>query len=53
MEAERVEARVWFCDGCGSWTDRALTREQLLAEWGWIEWREAEDDVGLFCSECQ
>jgi len=47
------QQKVWVCDGCSSWTDRPVTYEALLTEWGWKEWEEVEDDVGVFCPECQ
>lgn len=42
--------RVWTCDCCSSWTDRPVTRAELLVEW---YWEESEDDEGVFCPECQ
>jgi hypothetical protein len=48
---------VFVCDGCSSWTDKPVTRAELVADYGWIE--DAEDDLGevgyvpVYCSECQ
>lgn len=44
--------KVWTCDGCQSWTDREVTEDELLNEWGWL-WQADDPDDLLFCSECR
>jgi hypothetical protein len=51
-----MEAKVWVCDGCSSWTDRPVTLDALLKEWGWVLADDGPapgpDGEGVFCPEC-
>lgn len=52
---ETHDRRVYVCDGCCCWTDTEVTRDELLADWGW---ENGADEDGyypapLYCPECQ
>lgn len=48
-DSDTVEC-VQVCDGCSSWTDRPVTRAEVLNEWGWVDGEEPES---LYCPECE
>jgi hypothetical protein len=57
MTEDTMDKQVFVCDGCLSWTDRPVTRDEAISEYHWVEGDEPQWDgetlKPLYCPECE